>query len=79
MISLKNIFYAFLSQTHLDDILDSLNPEEPAPREIDYTHIPELNGKMLRFEAKKLGLKLSDYTDDELRKKVIDAMHGVNC
>lgn len=78
MISLKNILYAFLSQTHLDDILDSMNPEEPSPREIDYSQIPELNGKMLRFEAKKLGLKLSDFTEDELRKKVIDVLYGVN-
>ena len=78
MTSLKSLLYALLSQTHLDDILDAINPEEPAPPEIDYSQIPELNGKMLRFEAKKLGLKLSDYTDDELRKRVIDAMHGVN-
>jgi hypothetical protein len=78
MISFKTLLSALLSSTHLDEILDAMDPQEPTPHEpeIEYNNIPELNGKMLRFEAKKLGLKLSDFTEDELRKKVISEFFG---
>lgn len=76
MISFKTLLSALLSTTHLDEILDAMTPPEPTTPEIDYNHIPELNGKMLNFEARKLGLKISDFTTEELRKRVISEMFG---
>ncbi len=39
-------------------------------------HIPELNGEMIYFEAMKLGIDPSNFTVEELKKKVLHELSG---
>ena len=51
-------------------------PEEKSGVVSDSVHIPELAGDMVYFEAMKLGIDPSNFTVEDLKKRVLDELSG---
>ena len=57
-------------------VYSSVAPENEAFAESNDIHIPELTGDMIYFEAMKLGIDPSNFTVEELKKRVLDEISG---
>ena len=81
MINRKEFISRIFSKETIVDAVKSLKPvispfssEEKKGITPDGVHIPEFTGEILYFEAMKLGIDPSNYTVEELKKKVFEKL-----
>ena len=79
MVNRKEFISRIFSRDTVVEAVKSLRPAESSSstkekfgKDESQVHIPELTGEMVYFEAMKLGIDPSNYTVEELKKKVFE-------
>ncbi len=57
-------------------VLSLVVPEDEVCTESNDIHIPELTGDMVYFEAMRLGIDPSNFTKEDLKKRVLEEISG---
>ena len=83
MVNRKEFISRIFRKETVVDTIKSFKPvyssvfsENEAFAESNDMHVPELTGDMIYFEAMKLGIDPSNFTVEELKKKVLEEMAG---
>lgn len=83
MVNRKEFISRIFSKETIVDTIKSVRPvfssalsEEKVCVESNDVRVPELAGDMVYFEAMKLGIDPSNFTVEELKKKVLEEMAG---
>lgn len=74
----------FSRETVMDtvtDVISSFRSDDSSTSAVEpgysgSVHIPELDGEMIYFEAMKLGIDPSNFTVEELKKRVLSELSG---